>query len=175
MALSVDEISATFVRDDSLISDCNKFVQAVGGKVASEYGNSNLRGLLAGDADAIVRSFRQAPFHFIGNDKTAADEATRLANQGHFVLGGLSAAERKKYDVHATKGHVVIVARGGPSKPFSGKSKSGHLLQGRGGYPYCYQGAQEAVFRFNERTQVDVVFNKHALDHINYAYISLTS
>ena len=173
MALSVDEISSTFVQDDNLISDCNKFVQAVGGKVATEYGSPDLKALLAGDADSIVRRFKDLPFSFNGNDKPAGNEATRLANEGHFVLGGLSAAERKKFDTHATKGHVVIVAPGGPSKPFSGKSKSGHLLQGRGGYPYCYQGAQEAVYRFNKRTQIDVVFNKHALDHISYAYINL--
>jgi hypothetical protein len=173
MAMSVEDISATYVKDEKLIVDCNKFVQAVASKVATEYGDASRQyaAIFAGDADAIVRRFNASPFVYIGNDKAAADAATKFADEGQFVLGGLTAAERKKYDPKATKGHVVVIAPGGPTQPDIITLKDGTKQHARGGYPYCYQGAEIAEYRFKARTRVDVVFNHNALDHIGYAYI----
>jgi hypothetical protein len=169
MAMPVEEITGQLVKDERLIADCNKFVQAVASKVASEYG-MNLRDFssaFAGTADNIRARFDKPPFISIANDKA---RATKLANEGQLVLGGLSLNEMRTYEPKATMGHIVVIAPGGPSKPLA---PGGSFKGARGGYPYCYQGAHIPQYRFKTRTQVDVVFPKDSLPHINYAYINI--
>jgi len=169
MAMAVEDISALFVKDDKIIADCNKFVQAVATKVATEYGMKfqEFSSAFAGTADEIRSRFDKSPFNSIGTDK---DQATKLANEGQLVLGGLGLYEMKKYEPKATMGHIVVIAPGGPSKPLP---PSGSFHGARGGYPYCYQGAHNSHYRFKAKTQVDAVFPKHALPFINYTYIDI--
>jgi hypothetical protein len=169
MAMAVEEISAQFVKDEKIIADCNKFVQAVAGKVATEYGmrSQEFSGAFVGTADEIRARFEKAPFVSIGSNKALA---TKMANEGQLVLGGLGLHEMKTYEPRATMGHVVVIAPGGPSKPLA---PSGSFHGARGGYPYCYQGAHNLQYRFKAKTQVDVVFPKNALPHIHYAYIEI--
>jgi hypothetical protein len=170
MAMAIETISAQFVMDDLVVADCNKFVQAVAGKVATEY-QIGLSEAFAGNADAIRNRFSESPFIPIGKDKALA---TKLANEGQLVLGGLNTHEMKLYEPKATMGHVVVIAPGGPSKAISEvKLKNGKTQAARGGYPYCYQGAHLSQYRFKEKTQVDVVFPSRSLEHINYAYVDI--
>lgn len=154
MAMAVEDISALFVKDERIIADCNKFVQAVAGRVATEYGMKlqEFSIAFAGTADEIRSRFDKPPFVSIGTNK---ERATELANQGELVLGGFGLSEMKKYEPKATMGHIVVIAPGGPSKPLA---PSGSFPGARGGYPYCYQGAHNSLYRFKTRTQVDVVF-----------------
>ena len=167
MAMPVEEISGQFVKDERLVADCNKFVQAVAGKVATEYGIHDLSSAFAGTADNIRARFDKPPFISIANDKNLA---TKLANEGQLVLGGLGLNEMRTYEPKATMGHIVVIAPGGPSKPLA---PGGSFKDARGGYPYCFQGAHILQYRFKTRTQVDVVFPKDSLPHINYAYINI--
>jgi hypothetical protein len=166
MALAVADIGELYVKDAKLVANCNVFVQAVAAKVASEYGK-DFAHLFEGNADAIRARFDRLPFHSIGTD---GNKATTLANGGQFVLGGLSLHDMRLYEEKATMGHIVVVAPGGPSHAIP---PSGSFPGARGGYPYCYQGAHIAKFRFAHKTQVDIVFPKRSLAHINYAYIEI--
>jgi hypothetical protein len=173
MAMSVDEIGAMLVRDEALIADCNKFVQAVAGRVAIEFAIKKVdfgRAFL-GKSDAIVSRFTHAPFISIAKDK---DRATKLANEGQLVLGGLTLPDMLRYEPKKkpkpTMGHIVVIAPGGPSHyiaPHPG------FPGARGGYPYCYQGAHISQYRFKSRTQVDIVFPRNSLPFIDYAYIDI--
>jgi hypothetical protein len=107
------------------------------------------------------------------------DKATQYATDGQFVIGGLTQTEmtyvgRDQKEHKATMGHVVVVVPGGPSKPSQVKLTDGTLQPVRGGYPYCYQGAAHALYRFTERTQVDAVFPGLLLTKVIYAYIEIT-
>jgi hypothetical protein len=179
MPLSVEDICKSYVKDASKIANCNGFIQAVASKVGSEYG-LELATAFAGHADDIRGRFStedstKKPFIYIGR---SPDKATQLANDGQFVVGGLTATEmtyvgRDGKPRKATMGHVVIVAPGGPSKNNPIRLADGTQQAVRGGYPYCYQGAAHAPFRFKERTQVDAVFPGQLLDRVVYAYIDI--
>jgi hypothetical protein len=171
MAMAVDDISATFIKDSALSTDCSGFVRAVAIKVATEYGLNSQQfiALFAGQADDIRGRFDKSPFVFIKHDK---DLATRLANEGQLVLGGMSAHEYRVFNPDATQGHVVVIAPGGPSKsipPSDKRPKKG----AHGGYPYCYQGSDNPDNVYMRKTQVDAVFRSHSLPYINYAYIEI--
>jgi hypothetical protein len=73
----------------------------------------------------------------------------------------------------ATMGHVVVVVGGGPSSATTVKLLNGKTQPARGGYPYCYQGAANAPYRFTQQTQVDVVFPSAVLDNVVYAYLPI--
>lgn len=169
MAMAVDEISAQLVNDERIIADCNKFVQAVAGKVATEYGikYADFSKLFMGTANDIRLRFDRAPFISIGTDRA---RATKLANEGQLVFGGLSLHEMQLYEPKASMGHIVVIAPGGPSKPIP---KSPKFHGAHGGYPYCYQGAHDPRYRFKNKTQVDAVFPRSSLPHIQYAYIQI--
>ena len=180
MADSVENICALLVKDSKLVASCNGFLAAVAGKVQSEYKIDGLLALFAGTADVIRARFADEartvkPFVFIGQDP---NKATSMADAGHFVVGGLTSGEmtyvgRDKTLRTATMGHVVVVVPGGPSKPCNIRLANGKDQPARGGYPYCYQGAAHALYRFSDRTQVDAVFPSILLDKVIYAYVPL--
>lgn len=160
---------------------CNEFIQAVAAKVGAEWG-VNLSDAFAGNANLIRGRFgsqndTKAPFIYIG---PYPDKATQYANDGQFVVGGLTSTEmtyvgRDKKQRTATMGHVVVVTPGGPSKPCIVTLTNGTAQPARGGYPYCYQGAAHEIYRFTDRTQVDVVFPSMLLNKVLYAYIDIQS
>jgi hypothetical protein len=180
MAESVEDICTRLVKDSKLVASCNGFLAAVANKVESEHKVEGVSALFAGTADSVRGRFADEartvkPLVFIGQDP---DKATAMAAAGHFVVGGLTSGEmtyvgRDKVQRTATMGHVVVVVPGGPSKPRVVRLANGKDQPARGGYPYCYQGAAHAIYRFSERTQVDVVFPSLLLDRVIYAYVPL--
>jgi hypothetical protein len=174
MPTAVEDICKLYIKDPAKVANCNEFVQAVAEKVGKEWGVS-LTTLFAGNADAIRGRFLIAPFIYIG---PVPSRATQLANEGYFVLGGLSRTEmsyvgRDKKHHNATMGHVVVVAPGGPSLQGTLILTDGTKQPVRGGYPYCYQGAAHKIYRFPDRTQVDAVFPSVLLNKVEYAYIDI--
>jgi hypothetical protein len=180
MAQSVEAICGLLVKDSKLVANCNEFLLAAAQKVAGEYRRAEITNLFMGKADAIRGRFSTAattvaPFVYIGTDP---DLATKHATAGQFVVGGLTSTEmtyvgRDKKPRTAAMGHVVVVVPGGPSKPRHIKLASGVDQAARGGYPFCYQGAANAAYRFAEKTSVDVVFPGLLLDKVIYAYIAI--
>ena len=186
MADSIGDICKLLVKDEKLVASCNGFLAAVAAKVATAYNVDGLAAAFAGNANAIRGRFSNKastakPFEYIGQDP---DKATAMAEDGHFVVGGLTSTEmtyvgRDKKTHTATMGHLVVVVRGGPSEPchvkLAKKDSKGRQLEqaARGGYPYCYQGAAHEIYRFSERTQVDAVFPSLLLDKVVYAYVPL--
>jgi hypothetical protein len=178
MPIAVEVICKLYVKDSAKIANCNEFLQAVAGKVATEYG-LDLTEAFAGNANLIRGRFSEKstkpPFIYIG---PFPDKATQYAADGQFVVGGLTQTEmtyigRDTKEHKATMGHVVVVVPGGPSKPGTVKLTDGTLMPVRGGYPYCYQGAAHEIYRFKERTQVDAVFPALLLGRVIYAYIEI--
>ena len=173
-ASKVEDACNACVRIEANVSDCNLFVLAV----ANALGVGNFfKGL---KSDNIIARFNnpdaKPPFHYIGTDKGLA---MRYADQGHFVLGGLTSEQMNgkvdgKAPAHmATMGHVVVITPGGAAPAKEIKLVTGPVQSARGGYPYCYQGAHNKIYRFTERTQVSCVFPKRHLDEIVYAYVDL--
>lgn len=178
MPTSVEDICKLYVKDPAKVANCNGFIQAVAAKVGTEWG-MDLTAAFAGNADSIRTQFGSpngsAPFIYIG---PFPDKATRFANAGQFVVGGLTSTEmtyvgRDKKKRVATMGHIVVVAPGGPSAPGKVTLANGVEQPVRGGYPYCYQGAAHEIYRFASRTQVDVVFPAMLLNKVLYAYIDI--
>jgi hypothetical protein len=175
MPTSVEDICKLYIHDASKVANCNEFLQAVAAKVGSEYG-IDLRQAFSGNADSIrARLGGEKPFISIGRMPALA---TQLANQGQFVIGGLSHAEmtyvgRDKKEHAATMGHVVVIAPGGPSHATTITLANGKKQPCRGGYPYCYQGAAHEMYRILGRTQVDLVFPALLLGQVCYAYIDI--
>jgi hypothetical protein len=125
----------------------------------------------------IERRIKHPPWVWLGEKP---DEATKRATRGDLVLGGLTSSEmtyidRRKREHSATMGHVVVIAPGGPSRPGDQKLADGTTQPCRGGYPYCYQGAYNALYRIRSRTQVDLVFPSLLLDKVHYAYVDLSA
>jgi hypothetical protein len=180
VAQSVEDICKTLVKDSKLVANCNDFLFAVAQKVASEYAQPDIVSAFTGKADTIRARFRSQtstskPFVYIGTDP---DLATKYATEGQFVVGGLTSTEmtytgRDGKLRKATMGHVVVVVPGGPSEQRHVKLANGVDQPARGGYPYCYQGAANSMYRFSERTSVDVVFPNLLLDKVIYAYIAI--
>ena len=179
MPMAVEDICKLYVRDPAKVANCNEFLQAIAEKVGAENG-LNLREAFAGNANTIRGRFNTQtstgpPFIYIG---PFPDKATQYAADGQFVIGGLTQTEmtyvgRDNREHKSTMGHVVVVVPGGPSKQVPVKLADGTLQPVRGGYPYCYQGAAHALYRFKERTQVDAVFPGLLLTRVIYAYIDL--
>lgn len=179
MPMTVEDICKLYVKDPKKVANCNEFLQAVAERVGGEYG-LNLREAFAGNANTIRGRFNtekntSPPFIYIG---PFPDEATQYATDGQFVIGGLTQTEmtyvgRDKKEHKATMGHVVVVVPGGPSKAVPVTLADGTLQPVRGGYPYCYQGAAHALYRFKERTQVDAVFPALLLTRVIYACVDL--
>jgi hypothetical protein len=178
MPTAVEDICKLFVKDPTKVANCNEFIQAVAGKVGAEWG-LDLKSAFTGNADSIRARFNSepasAPFIYIG---AHPDQATQLATDGQFVVGGLTKMEmtymgRDGKQRTATMGHVVVVAPGGPSKPGVVTLTDGTQQAVRGGYPYCYQGAAHEIYRFTDRTQVDAVFPATLLTKVIYAYIDI--
>ena len=169
MSRTVEQVCQDSLDHEALVSGCNEFVLAVVQTFDKD-------ALSSGDkANLIVsRKMKSPPWIWIGEDP---DEATRQANAGHLVLGGLTSKEMtytdKGHQHVATMGHVVVVAPGGPSKPGQVTLMNGLKQAMRGGYPYCYQGAFMKAYRFRNRTQVDVVFPGLLLKKRHYAYIEI--
>jgi hypothetical protein len=180
MARTVEEICQQFVKDTKLVASCNEFLQSVAAEVGREYNVKDIATAFSGNANAIRSRFSSAdgtqkPFIYIGTNPTLA---TKYADAGQFVVGGLTSTEmtytgRDKREHKASMGHVVVVAPGGPSKPCHIKLMNGVDQAVRGGYPYCYQGAAHEIYRFTERTQVDAVFPALLLNKVIYAYIAI--
>jgi len=179
MSVVVEDICRLLLKDSVLIGSCNGYIQEVAKRVGLGTG-LDLDAAFEGDADAIRARFSteagtQAPFHYIG---PFPDKATQFANDGQFVVGGLTHQEMTyagrdgKLRV-ATMGHVVVIAPHGPSTPGTVTLTDGSEQAVRGGYPYCYQGAHYSRYRFTERTQVDVVFPALRLTSVIYAYIDI--
>jgi hypothetical protein len=177
--MTVEDICKLYVKDVAKVANCNQFLQAVAGKVGTEYG-LGLNAAFVGNANVIRGRFSSEkstnpPFIYIG---PLPDEATQYATDGQFVVGGLTQTEmtyvgKDSKEHKATMGHVVVVVPGGPSKPGTVKLGDGTSQPVRGGYPYCYQGAAHEIYRFKERTQVDAVFPGLLLDKVIYAYIDI--
>jgi hypothetical protein len=177
--MGVEDICKLYVTDPAKVANCNQFLQAVAAKVGSEYG-LDLKDAFDGNANAIRGHFSTEkgtvpPFIYIGPFK---DRATQFANDGQFVVGGLTQGEmiyigRDKKEHKATMGHVVVVAPGGPSKAGTITLADGSQMAVRGGYPYCYQGAAHEIYRIMDRTQVDAMFPALLLEKVIYAYIDL--
>lgn len=172
MAKSVEQVCKDSLERESLLAGCNEFVLAV---VAA----FDAKALAPGDkANVIVsKKLKSSPWIWIG-EKPA--EATRQAAQGNLVLGGLTSSEMTFVDKGgkqhtATMGHIVVVAPGGPSLPGEVTLTDGTTQPCRGGYPYCYQGAYNKLYRFKQRTQVDAVFPGNLLHRVHYAYLKIKS
>jgi hypothetical protein len=179
MPMGVEDICKVYVKDPTKVANCNEFLQAVAAKVGSEYG-LDLKDAFEGNANKIRGRFNgekstNPPFIYIGPFR---DKATQYANDGQFVVGGLTQAEmtyigRDTKEHKATMGHVVVVVPGGPSKSGTITLADGTSQAVRGGHPYCYQGAAHEMYRFKERTQVDAVFPALLLNNVIYAYIDI--
>ena len=179
MAKSVADICKDVLMVPGMVASCNGFLQEVADRVGKAY-SVDICSAFDGNADKIRSRFNtekdtQSPFHFIG---PYPNKATQYAADGQFVVGGLTSVEmtyigRDKKQHKSTMGHVVVVVPGGPSAPGKITLADGSVLPVRGGYPYCYQGAAHAPFRFTDRTQVDAVFPALKLPMVIYAYIDI--
>jgi hypothetical protein len=170
MARTVEQVCQDCLGHDNLVAGCNEFVLAV---VAT----FNPAALSPGDmANGILTGrLKSSPWIWIGEKP---DEATRQAASGNLVLGGLTSTEMsftdKKGKQHvASMGHIVVVTPGGPSLPGEITLTDGTTQPCRGGYPYCYQGAYNKLYRFKDRTQVDAVFPGALLQLVHYAYLNI--
>jgi hypothetical protein len=173
MTTSVVNVCEAALSHPELLSGCNKFVEYV----AQHFGYGDA---VKGNADQIRGKFSteagtKLPFHYIGKKP---DLATKFANDGKLVIGGLTKTEMhyidgRKIEHVATMGHVVIVCGGGPSVRGEITLADGRKQKTRGGYPYCYQGAAQAPYRLPMRTQVDLVFPSVLLNEVVYAYLEI--
>ena len=76
------------------------------------------------------------------------------------------------FNPKATRGHVAVIAPGGPSKAINPAEKR-PIKGARAGYPYCYQGSDNPDNVYERKTQVDAVFRSASLPYINYAYVDI--
>jgi hypothetical protein len=169
---TVTQVCEDSLDHPALLKGCNLFVQSV----CAEFGYGDI--FTKGDnADAMIKKFDSPPFHYIGKDP---DKATKVANEGHLVLGGLSLAamllvplKNKPNAKKPTMGHVVVVAPGGPCKQENYILTTGAEQPAAAGYPYCYGGAAREEYRLKQRVSVSLVFPRASRDNVIYAYLEI--
>jgi hypothetical protein len=166
---TVEQVCRDSISHPELLAGCNLFVQAV--CAAFEYGDLFSKG---DNADAMIGKFASAPFHNLGTDK---DSATQKANEGKLVLAGLTLAKMIAGNPTAKKkptmGHIVVVAPGGPCKQANYTLTDGTTQAAAGGYPYCYGGAAQALYRVKEKATISLVMPKASRDQTVYAWLDI--
>lgn len=165
---TVEQVCEDQLDHPELLKACNLFVQ----QVCATFGYGDL--FSKGDnADAIIGKLANKPFTYIGTDK---DKATKFANDGYLVLGGLTLAHMleslpEDTDRKPVMGHVVVIAPGGPCPQEKYTLADGKEYPAAAGYPYCYGGAAIPKYRVREKVTISLVMPKLSRDKTEYAYL----
>ena len=166
---SVEQVCKDYLGHPELLKGCNLFVQAVCG--AFGYGTLFSKG---DNADAMIAKLNSPPFHNLKTDKKAAADQ---ADKGMLVLGGLTLADMKAATPSGhrqpTMGHIVVIAPGGLCRPTTFKLANGDPWEAAGGYPYCYGGAAQAVYRIAAKLTISCVMPRASRDKTQYAWLDI--
>jgi hypothetical protein len=167
---TVEQVCEDQLDHPELLKGCNLFVQ----QVCAEFGYGEL--YTKGDnADRMIGRFRSKPFVYLGTDE---DKATKFADDGYLVLGGLTLAQMlsglpKDATQKPTMGHIVVIAPGGPCEQKEYTLADGKKQPAAAGYPYCYGGAAIARYRIKEKATISLVMPKMSRDETQYAYLEI--